>query len=112
MDHELNWLASDRQIEAGKLLLSALESTGEHSLMLAEQARALVGIDGIKDFAHYMTETIFHEVEGSQIRGALAALLGKDRESLKQALLFHPSLEYQLDGFDFVEMGGFLGVWA
>ena len=87
------------------LLLSALDSYGADALRIAERARAIVGLDGIDECAHRLADA--NECESAwTIRGALAALLGDECPELGGAYESEA-----LDGFDFVESGGFGGAW-
>ena len=99
-------ILADRIRFASGLVLRALESYGSEALALADAARVLVGSDGIESIAHALADS--GDVETAwTIRGALAALLGDVVPEIGGAYESEAG-----EGFDFVEMGGFLGVWA
>ena len=103
---ERDSVLADRMRFAGGLVLRALESYGSDALALAENARVLVGTDGIDEFAHTLADS--GDVETCwTIRGALAALLGDECPEIGGAYESEAR-----DGFDFVSLGGFAGAWA
>jgi hypothetical protein len=93
--------------QARALLLAALESYGSDALEHAERARALVGIDGIRDIAESLSRDDDMPHESARVLGALAALLG---ESDPPQTVFGTE-ESAAGAFDFVSAGGYFGVW-
>lgn len=97
--------------EARGLLLAALDSYGSDALEHAERARALVGIDGIRAIGSAMLADPAESERGAFLLGALAALLGQETD--ESGRMPDPDTSASAsEGFDFVDFGGFSGVWS
>jgi len=96
--------------EARSLLLGALDSYGSEALEMAERARALVGIDGIRGIGRAMLADPAESERGAFLLGALAALLGQETD--ESGRMSDPDTsESASEGYDFVSYGGAFGVW-
>ena len=91
---------------ARALVLEALWSFGEPAMELAEQARALVGIEGLERIGvDLANENRMEESYG--LRGALDALAGLDEP--EESTTYRDEAR---EGFDHVSGGGFHGAWS
>ncbi len=99
--------ASTPRTQARSLVLEALDSYGEEALRLANEARALVGLDGLERIASEFADAREPELSHT-IRGALDALRGRGEPEESGGVYVSQARE----GYDFVREGGFAGVWA
>jgi hypothetical protein len=97
--------------QARALLLAALDSYGSAALEHAERARVLVGIDGIRGIGRAMLADPAESERGAFLLGALSALLGQETDG-SDGMPDPDTSKSASDGFDFVDAGGFSGVWS